>query len=66
MPVIDKNHPTPEWIADLRKRFHCESEMDRVFTRKLQRRAGPAYSPVSLEAMCNSLQIGRASCRERV
>lgn len=56
MPIVDKNNPSPEWIEDLRKRFHCESEMDRVFTRKLQRRSGPAYSPISLETLCNSLK----------
>ena len=51
MPRMDKNHPTPEWIQQLRKRFPCETEIDRVLTRKMQRRAGPAYSPVSLETL---------------
>ncbi|CAG4884779.1 conserved protein of unknown function [Georgfuchsia toluolica] len=53
--AIDKNHPSPKWIASLRKRFPCEKEMDRIFTRKLQRRNGPSYSPVSLETLCASL-----------
>ena len=48
MTSIDKNKPSPEWIASLRKRFPTEKEMDRVLTRKLERRAGPGYSPVSL------------------
>ena len=56
VPSIDKNHPSQEWIASLRKRYPCEKEMDRVFTRKLQRRSGPAYSPVSLETLCASLR----------
>lgn len=56
MLIIDKNNPSPEWIESLRRRFPCEREMDRVFTRKLQRRSGPAFSPVSLEALCNSLR----------
>ena len=56
MQVIDKNNPSPEWIASLRKRFPTEKEMDRVLTRKLQRRAGPGYTPISLETFCASLQ----------
>lgn len=56
MLIINKNDPSPEWIASLRKRFPCETEMDRVFTRKLQRRNGPGFSPVSLEALCNSMK----------
>lgn len=51
MSILDKNHPTHEWIEQLRKRFPCEKEIDRVLTRKLQRRAGPPYSPVSLETL---------------
>jgi aminoglycoside phosphotransferase (APT) family kinase protein len=56
MIIIDKNNPSPEWIEILRKRFPVEKEMDRVFTRKLLFRSGPHYSPVSLEALCNSLK----------
>jgi len=51
MPAIDKNRPSEQWINDLRKRFPCESEVDRVLTRKLRRRSGPPYSPVSLETL---------------
>ncbi len=51
MQHVDKNRPTPEWIAQLRERLPCEAEMDRVLTRKLQRRAGPPYTPVSLETL---------------
>jgi aminoglycoside phosphotransferase (APT) family kinase protein len=46
--VIDKNRPSPEWIAELRRRFPCETEIDRVLSRKLERRAGPPYAPVTL------------------
>ncbi len=56
MPRMDKNHPTPEWIEQLRKRFPCETEIDRVLTRKMQRRAGPAYSPVSLETLAKGTE----------
>ncbi|VVQ15702.1 phosphotransferase family protein [Pseudomonas fluorescens] len=55
MLIVDKNNPSQEWIQSLRQRFPVEREMDRVFTRKLQRRSGPAYAPVSLEALCCSL-----------
>jgi hypothetical protein len=48
MTYLDKNRPTPEWIEHLRKRYTCETEIDRVLTRKMQRRAGPPYSPVTL------------------
>ena len=56
MTIIDKNNPSPEWIESLRKRFPCEKEMDRVLTRKLMRRAGAGYVPVSLETLCNNLR----------
>ena len=48
---MDKNHPTREWIESLRKRYPCETEIDRVLTRKMKLRAGPGYSPVSLETL---------------
>lgn len=51
MAVVDKNRPTHEWIEHLRKRYPCEKEIDRVLTRKLQRRAGPPYTPLSLETL---------------
>ena len=49
--AIDKNRPSAEWIADLRQRFPCEPEVDRVLAFKLRRRAGPGYSPVPLETL---------------
>lgn len=51
MHRLDKNNPSPEWIADIRRRFPCEPEVDRVLTRKLQRRGGPGYSPVTLDTL---------------
>jgi hypothetical protein len=38
--MIDKDHPSSEWIEALRRRYPCEQEVDRVLTRKLARRAG--------------------------
>jgi hypothetical protein len=51
MSAVDKNCPTAGWIAALRRRFPCEREIDRILTRKLERRAGPPYAPVSLETL---------------
>jgi aminoglycoside phosphotransferase (APT) family kinase protein len=48
---IDKDRPSPEWIAALRHRFPVEREVDRVLTRKLERRAGPGYAPLPLSAL---------------
>ena len=56
MPRLDKNHPTHEWIAQLRERFPCEKEIARVLTRKLQRRAGPPYSPLALTTLIEGTQ----------
>ena len=55
MHGIDKNHPSAAWIQSLRQRFRVEAEMDRVLTRKLERRAGPPYKPVSLATMREGL-----------
>ncbi len=51
MQIVDKNNPPAEWIESLRKRFPCEAEVDRTLTRKMYRRAGPGYTPVSLETL---------------
>ncbi|WP_281783316.1 phosphotransferase family protein [Sinimarinibacterium flocculans] len=49
--AVDKDRPSPEWIAALRRRFPVEREIDHVLTRKLERRAGPPYAPLSLETL---------------
>jgi aminoglycoside phosphotransferase (APT) family kinase protein len=51
MNHVDKNRPSQAWIDSLRARFPCEKEIDRILTRKMQRRAGPPYAPVSLETL---------------
>lgn len=53
---VNKDQPTQQWIDMLRKRYPCEREIDRVLTRKLQLRTGPAYVPVPLERLCQGLQ----------
>src|SRR5438445_3622182 len=65
MNRVDKNNPSAEWIADLHRRFPCDPEVDRVLTRKMQRRAGPGYSPVSLEALVKGAEsLIRSEVRE--
>src|SRR5262252_2006311 len=48
---IDKNRPSPEWLAHLRTRYPTEREIDRILTRRLERRAGPGYSPLPLQRL---------------
>ena len=62
---IDKNRPSPEWIAQLRARFPIETEIDRVLTRKMNRRAGPGYSPLTLETLVDGVErLLRAQLQE--
>lgn len=56
MHVIDKNAPSQEWIASLRKRYPTEREIDRILTRKMQRRAGPGYSPLPLATIVEGVE----------
>lgn len=56
MRGIDKDRPSPGWIAQLRERFPIEREIDRVLTRKMERRSGPGYSPVPLGALVEGVQ----------
>ncbi len=51
MKIIDKDKPSPEWIAATRKRFETEREVDRALTRKMEKRAGPGYTKLPLEAL---------------
>jgi len=56
MLAIDKNKPSPEWIESLRERFPIEAEIDRILTRRLKRRAGPSYAPLTLESMIEGVR----------
>lgn len=51
MTSIDKNRPSPEFIARMRQQFVVEREVDRALTAKLEKRAGPAYTKLPLEAL---------------
>ena len=46
-----RDQPTEAFIEALRQRFPTERETDELLTRKMQRRAGPAYQQVSLDEM---------------
>ncbi len=51
MPALDKNRPSPAAIANLSARFPCETEIDRMLTRKMRQRAGAGYVTQSLESL---------------
>ncbi|MET0986803.1 MAG: phosphotransferase family protein [Steroidobacteraceae bacterium] len=53
---IDKDAPSPQWIAALRQQFPTEREVDRLLTRKLERRAGPGFQPPSFEVLVSGLR----------
>lgn len=54
MPGFDKDRPSAEAIAQLRARFTCEPEIDRILTRKLEQRAGPGYRRQSLAELVHA------------
>lgn len=56
MQEPDKDHPSAEWIAALRQRYVTEKEIDRILSRKLERRSGPPYQPVSLGELVERLE----------
>lgn len=51
MTLIDKNKPSPDFIAQMRKQFVVEREVDRALTAKLEKRSGPAYTKLPLETL---------------
>ena len=55
LPGIDKNRPSQAWIADLRRHYRTEAVIDRLLTRKMERRAGPGFSPLALQDMAAAL-----------
>jgi aminoglycoside phosphotransferase (APT) family kinase protein len=54
--AVDKDRPSHEWIEQLRQAFPCEREIDRILVRKLKRRAGPPYAPVTLGTLVEGVQ----------
>ena len=55
-PMIDKARPTPAWIETVRRAYPTEREWDAILTAKLKRRAGPGYSPLTVEAIVAGLE----------
>ena len=51
MQIINKDRPSPEWIAATRKRFEVEREVDRALTYKMEKRSGPPYTRLPLETL---------------
>jgi len=51
MQTVDKNRPEAGWIEQIRARFPCEQEIDRILTRKLKLRDGPPFKPIALETL---------------
>lgn len=50
-----RDTPSADFIANLRDRYPTEAEMDRMLTRKMERRDGPSYSLVKLETLKTSV-----------
>lgn len=55
MTGLDKNRPDGAWIENLRARFPCEREIDRILSRKLARRGGSPFAPVTLEQLVDGV-----------
>src|SRR5260221_413744 len=53
--TVDKDRPSAEWIAELRRRLPVEPEIDRVLVRKLLRRARGPYRPQSLQSLIDGV-----------
>lgn len=51
-----RRHPTEAFINDVRARFPTERETDDVLTRKMHRRNGPGFVPVSLDTLIAGTQ----------
>jgi len=49
--MVDKDKPSPELIAAMRKQFVVEREVDRALTWKMEKRAGAPYTKLPLEAL---------------
>ena len=65
MQAQNKDRPSAEWIASMRGQFQIEREIDRVLTRKLERRAGPGFAPLALSTLVSGLQAMLCSRLER-
>ncbi len=46
-----RSKPSAEFIAGVRKSFPVEPEIDRILTRKMERRSGPGYQGASIDVL---------------
>jgi aminoglycoside phosphotransferase (APT) family kinase protein len=51
-----KRHPTDQWIAEIRSRYHVESCVDKVLTAKLKIRWAPPYRAQTADRIATLLQ----------
>ena len=58
---VNKDRPSPEWLSSLRKRYPTEREIDRILTRRIERRAGPGYTPLPLQTLIEEPDFSLAS-----
>jgi aminoglycoside phosphotransferase (APT) family kinase protein len=52
----DRLHPSDAVIARVRQRYPVDREIDAIYTRKMQRRHGPGYQPVTIERLVAGLE----------
>jgi aminoglycoside phosphotransferase (APT) family kinase protein len=52
-----RDRPTEEFIAALRSAYPTEREVDKMLTRKMQRRSGPSYQRPTLDEMAKHLDV---------
>ena len=50
------DRPSEAFIAEMQRRFPVEPEVDTLFVRKLRRRAGPAYSRMSMDDLRDCIE----------
>jgi aminoglycoside phosphotransferase (APT) family kinase protein len=54
-PQEFRDAPSAEFINEMRRRYPTEREIDRMLTRKMERRVGPSHSNVGLDGMAKYL-----------
>ena len=62
-----RSHPSDEMVDQIRTRYPTEREIDRIYSRKMQRRNGPGYQPVTIEQLVSgTTALIEAELGERV
>jgi len=56
LPDDPRTRPSEAFIASVRQRFPVEREIDRILTRKMERRSGPGYTPIAITTLVDGLQ----------